>query len=78
MEGPEVHQPHARHKGGLPQWLELTIAGTALVTSISSIAIAVHHGQIMEKLVEANSIPFVIGGFSGITTEGERVLSRRW
>jgi hypothetical protein len=75
LEGPEVHQPHARHKGGLPQWLELTIAGTALVTSISSIAIAVHHGEIMGKLVQANSIPFVIGGFSDITPEGERILS---
>jgi hypothetical protein len=74
LEGPEVHQPHARHRG-LPQWLELTIAGTALVTSISSIAIAVHHGEIMGKLVQANSIPFVIGGFSDITPEGERVLS---
>jgi hypothetical protein len=61
--------------GGLPQWLELTIAGTALVTSICSIAIAVHHGQIMGKLVQANSIPFVIGGFSDITPTGERVLS---
>jgi hypothetical protein len=75
LEGPEVHQPHARHKGGLPQWLELTIAGTALVTSICSIAIAVHHGQIMGKLVQANSIPFVIGGFSDITPTGERVLT---
>jgi hypothetical protein len=74
LEGPEVHQPHARHRG-LPQWLELTIAGTALVTSISSIAIAVHHWEIMGKLVQANSIPFVIGGFSDITPEGERVLS---
>lgn len=75
MEGPEVHQPHARHKGGLPQWLELTIAGTALVTSISSIAIAVHHGQIMEKLVQANSIPYIIGGFSTVTMTGDQVLS---
>jgi len=74
LEGPEVHQPHA-HRRGLPQWLELTIAGTALITSISSIAIAVHHGQIMGKLVQANSIPFVIGGFSDITPEGERILS---
>jgi hypothetical protein len=74
LEGPEVHQPHARHRG-LPQWLELTIAGTALVTSLSSIAIAVHHGKTMEKLVQANSIPFVIGGFSDITPDGERVLS---
>jgi hypothetical protein len=75
LEGPEVHQPHARRHGGLPQWLELSIAGAALVTSISSIAIAVHHGQIMEKLVQANSVPFVIGGFSDVTPEGERVLS---
>jgi len=74
LEGPEVHQPHAHHRG-LPRWLELTIAGTALVTSLSSIAIAVHHGQIMEKLVQANSVPFVIGGFTDITPEGERVLS---
>jgi hypothetical protein len=74
LEGPEVHQPHARHRG-LPQWLELTIAGTALVTSISSIAIAVHHGHTMEKLVQANSIPFVIGGFSDVTPLGERILS---
>ena len=60
MEGPEVHQTHGRHRGGgLPQWLELTIAGTALVTSICSIVIAIHHGHTMEKLVQANSIPYL-------------------
>ena len=76
MEGPEVHQPHGRHGGGgLPQWLELTIAGTALVTSICSIVIAIHHGHTMEKLVQANSIPYLIGGFSTATTEGDDVLS---
>lgn len=69
MEGPEVHHPHARH-GGLPRWLELGIAMTALVTSISSIVIAVHHGQIMAKLVEANSLPYMEGGFSEVTPEG--------
>jgi hypothetical protein len=74
VENPEVHTPHARH-GGLPRWLELTIAVTALITSISSIAIAVHHGQIMEKLVLANSIPYMQGGFSNSPVEGNRVLS---
>ena len=74
LEGPEVHHPHARH-GGLPQWLELTIAGTALVTSICSIIIAIHHGHTMEKLVQANSIPYLIGGISTATTEGAQVLS---
>jgi hypothetical protein len=76
LEGPEVHHPHGRHGGGgLPQWLELTIAGTALVTSICSIVIAIHHGHTMEKLVQANSIPYLIGGFSTATTEGDEVLS---
>lgn len=74
MERPEVHTPHARH-GGLPRWLELVIAVTALVTSISSIAIAVHHGRIMEKLVQANSLPYMQGGFSDATPDGMRELS---
>jgi hypothetical protein len=74
MERPEVHHPHARHVG-LPRWLELVIAITALVTSISSIAIAVHHGRVMEKLVQANSLPYLQGGFSDATPEGARVLS---
>ena len=74
VEKPEVHAPHARH-GGLPRWLELVIALTALVTSISSIAIAVHHGRIMEKLVQSNSLPYLQGGFSDATPAGVRVLS---
>lgn len=74
MEGPEVHHPHARH-GGLPRWLELGIAMTALVTSVSSIVIAVHHGEIMQKLVQANSLPYMQGGFSEVTREGAEVLS---
>jgi len=75
LEGPEIHHPHARHAGGLPRWLELLIAVTALITSISSIAIALHHGEIMEKLVEASSIPYMQGGFSDVTPEGADVLS---
>jgi hypothetical protein len=74
LESPDVHSPHARH-AGLPRWLELVIAITALITSISSIAIAVHHGRIMDKLVKANSIPYVRGGFSDILPDGTRVLS---
>jgi hypothetical protein len=75
LDTPEVHHPHARHGGGLPRWLELVIALTALITSISSIAIALHHGHTMEKLVEANSIPYLQGGFSTANLEGDRVLS---
>jgi hypothetical protein len=82
MEAPEVHVPEAprprrrgRRQEGLPRWLELTIAVTALVTSISSIVIAIQHGHTMEKLVEANSVPYLVGGFSTVTDQGADVLS---
>jgi hypothetical protein len=46
-----------------------------LVTSISSIAIALHHGHVMEMLVQANSFPYMQGGFSDVTPDGKQVLS---
>lgn len=81
METPEIHPPHVperKHKGrrdGLPHWLELTIAVTALITSVSSIVIAIQHGHTMEKLVEANSVPYLEGGFSDVTDSGAKVMS---
>lgn len=81
METPEVHPPHVPHRhdknhgGGLPRWLELMVALTALVTSISSIVIAIQHGHTMEKLVQANSVPYLEGGFSDTATDGSKVLS---
>jgi hypothetical protein len=53
----------------------MIIAITALITSISSIAIALHHGHVMEMLVQANSFPYMQGGFSDVTPEGKDVLS---
>jgi hypothetical protein len=71
---PEVHPPHTKH-GGLPRWFELAIAIAALVTSISSIGIAIHHGEIMNKLVRANSFPYLQGGFSDLSPDDTKVLS---
>jgi hypothetical protein len=75
LETPEIHKPHVKHSGGLARWLEMVLAVTALVTSVSSIAIALHHGHIMQKLVQANSFPYLQGGFSDVTPEGSQVLS---
>lgn len=82
METPEAHAPpHPHRRGrrrrgeGLPQWLELAVAVTALVTSVSSIVLAIGSGKTMDKLVKANSIPYLAGGFSDVTPEGSRVLS---
>src|SRR5215472_3553209 len=81
METPEVHTPHVphrepgTHRGGLPPWLELAVALTALITSISSIVIAIQHGHTMEKLVQANSVPYLEGGFSDTDENGKKILS---
>jgi hypothetical protein len=81
METPEVHVPHSprrrrrRGREGLPQWLELAVAVTALITSISSIVLAIGNGKSMDKLVRANSIPYLERGFSTATIEGASVLS---
>src|SRR5947209_19765779 len=81
METHEVHPPpvperrRGRRRGGLPHWLEIAIAITALTTSNSSIVIAIQHGHTMEKLVEANSVPYLEGGFSDETAEGAKALS---
>jgi hypothetical protein len=57
MEGPEVHAPHAPHTGH--RWWDFAIGGTAVLVSLISLYVAVHHGEIMEKLVAANSWPNV-------------------
>jgi hypothetical protein len=75
LETPEIHAPHAHHGGGLPRWLEMVIALTALIASISSIVIAIHHGHTMEKLVLANSLPYLQGGFSGVTPDGTEIVA---
>jgi len=56
MDAPEIHAPHA-HGGG--DWLGKVVALAALVTSVVSIVVAVRHGETMEKLVEAQSWPYV-------------------
>jgi hypothetical protein len=81
LEGPpDLHGVHSHsgdgHKrGGPPLWLEWATSISALVVSVSSIAIAVHHGDTMDRLVKANSYPYLIGVFSDATPEGGRRIS---
>ncbi|KPF73293.1 hypothetical protein IP88_09510 [alpha proteobacterium AAP81b] len=66
MEGPETHVPHAPHTGH--RWWDFAIGGAAMVVSLISLYVAVHHGEIMEKLVAANSWPNIDA--SGNVVEG--------
>ena len=50
----DEHHGHA-HKSGIP-WLDLVIAGSAIVVSVVSLVVSVGHGRTMEKLVEANAL----------------------
>jgi hypothetical protein len=77
---PEVHPPHetgkSGHGGGRPPaWLEWTTSVAALVVSISSIVIALRHGETMDKLVKANSFPYLVAAVSDATPEGARRFS---
>lgn len=74
MESPEIHAPHKAHAGGL-KWLEATASIAALVVSFTSIFIAIEHGHTMEKLVTANSLPFLSVYTSSLTPDGKRQLS---
>jgi hypothetical protein len=74
MEQPEIHAPHHPH-GGLPRWLEWVTSVSALVVSVTSIVIAVHSGDTMQKLVTANSFPYLEAGPSDATPEGVDRLS---
>ena len=75
----EVEQPHhhPHHKTG-HDWLDKAVPLSALLISVVSIGIAVHHGKVMEslvhqneRLVQANSLPYVeLGQSSGTSLDG--------
>ncbi|MBV8681373.1 MAG: hypothetical protein JO111_00760 [Caulobacteraceae bacterium] len=48
----EVETPEPRRTGH--RWVDFTIAGSALMVSVISLAVAIGHGRIMEKMADAN------------------------
>jgi hypothetical protein len=66
--------PHAAHSTGR-RWLDLTLALSAMFVSIVSLAVAVHHGNAMDRLVAANSWPFLMYGTSNLDPQGNRRIS---
>jgi hypothetical protein len=68
-DSPEIHPVHRPHG---PHWLELILSVAALVTSGVSVFIAVRHGQVMEKMLQANSLPFVTV-YSGDSVNGSLI-----
>jgi hypothetical protein len=71
---PDHEAPHAAHSTGR-RWLDLTLALSAMFVSIVSLAVAVHHGSAMDRLVAANSWPFLMYGTSNLDPQGNRRIS---
>ena len=73
--GDEVHA-HAHRTGH--HWIDLAIAISAITISVISLFVAVEHGRTEEKLVAANSWPFLVYQTSsnGLET-GHRLLDLR-
>jgi hypothetical protein len=55
VDAPELHPVHAHAVGH--RWFDYVIGGAALLVSVVSLYVALHHGRTMEKLVQANSFP---------------------
>ena len=50
----EAHGHH--HHGTGVRWVDLVIAGSAILISVVSLMVSIEHGRTMEKLVEANAV----------------------
>jgi hypothetical protein len=68
VEGPEVETPHHHHTGR--SWLDVILGVSAVTISFISLFLAIHNGNAMERLVEANSWPSVQVTFSTLNQDG--------
>jgi hypothetical protein len=55
---PAAESKHEAHRTG-HRGVDLVVGFSAIFISLCSLALAIHHGHTMERLVEANSRPFV-------------------
>ncbi|MBB5204913.1 hypothetical protein HNQ51_002232 [Inhella inkyongensis] len=80
MEGPEAHAHHHGHSGH--RWLDIAAAGCAIVVSVISLFLAIHHGQVMKEMADANarmvtatSWPWVSTATGNMTGQGEFAIT---
>ena len=71
---PEHDTAHVAHSTGT-RWLDLTLALSAMFVSLVSLAVAVHHLTAMDRLVAANSWPFLTYSTDNMDPQGNRRIS---
>ena len=70
----ERETPHVAHGTG-KRWLDLTLSLSAMFVSLVSLGLAVHHGDAMDRLVAANSWPFLMYSTDDLDPQGNRRIS---
>ena len=60
--GVDVEHHHHHHTGN--RWLDITLAVSAITISLISLFLAIQHGRVMEKMVEAETWAYVTAFFS--------------
>jgi hypothetical protein len=73
MDVPETHPVHAHGTGH--RWFDIAVGASALFVAVMSLLISIHHGQTMERLVKANSFPYVVVGLGFLPTEAPDTYS---
>jgi len=68
VENPEAEHHH-RHHTGRP-WLDLLLGISAVSISFISLFLAIENGRAMERLVQANSWPFIEITHSSLNVDG--------
>jgi hypothetical protein len=53
--GPDLEHHHHHHTGA--RWIDLVMAGSAILISLISLFVAVQHGRTMEQMVKATTWP---------------------
>ena len=71
---PEHETRHAEHRTG-HHWLDLTLALSAMFVSLVSLGVAVRHGMVMDRLVAANSWPYLTYRTDNQDSEGRRHIA---
>ena len=56
--GPDAETHHHHHHTGT-KWLDVVLALSAMIVSVVSLFVAIHHGDTMEKMVQADTWPYV-------------------
>ena len=66
--GPEPEHHHHHHSGH--RWLDVVLAVSAVIISLISLFLAIQHGRVMERMVEASTWPYVLVGYSNFNADG--------